>query len=382
MSFSFSVFNSIATLPQIWNATLQPTHALHSHELSSIELSNIAHNKNYYVITYENTQPVMLAYFQLMHVVPKHFNITESELQKISLNLALKIVKPTLLVAGNLFRHDCAFFHYLDCKIPSHKKANLYEATIQHLISVTKCSGIFIKDIPKDISQEIEKDKTYTAMDNDISMYMSIPKTWTAIADYEKELKHKYLQRFKKTRKAFANITVRELSLQEIETHQQRLEELYMQVTQKQMVSIGILNKDFFVTLKKIKQETYKIYGFFEGEKLIAFSSAIVHQSLFDMNYIGIDYEKNQQYSLYFNILFHCLEQAIHTKSSKLVLGRTAPEAKAILGCTPENTHGFYKLRHPVVNWFFQRISKNFSNSQGEAWKDRHPFKSSHYQEV
>jgi predicted N-acyltransferase len=380
MSCTFSVFNSIEGIPIAWNNLLPSTsHALHTNEIACVEHACIDNTKNYYVITYENEQPVMLSYFQLLHVVPKHFNITESKLQKISLDVALYLVKPTLLVAGNLYRHDCDFIFYKDAKIPSSKKTSLYIATIEHLIQQTKCSGIFVKDVPKDIGKEIEKDKSYTAMDNDISMYMTIPNTWLSFADYEKELKHKYLQRCKKTRKQFQVVVIKELNTDEIIKYQHDIENLYMQVTNKQMVSMGILNKEFFVTLKKIKKEEYKIYGFFEAEKMIAFSSAIVHNQLFDMNYIGIDYEKNQQFSLYFNILFHCLEQAIATKSKKLVLGRTAPEAKAILGCSPENTHGFYKLRNPIVNWFFQRISKKFTSSQGEAWRDRHPFKSTFY---
>jgi hypothetical protein len=98
------------------------------------------------------------------------------------------------------------------------------------------------------------------------------------------------------------------------------------------------------------------------------------------MNYIGFDYAINQSHSIYFNILFHCLEQAILSGSHTLVLGRTALEAKAILGCEPAYQYGFYKLRHPIVNWFFKKVSAGFREQIGEKWKDRHPFKSQFYQ--
>jgi hypothetical protein len=60
-------------------------------------------------------------------------------------------------------------------------------------------------------------------------------------------------------------------------------------------------------------------------------------------------------------------------------LGRTALEAKAILGCEPAYQYGFYKLRHPIVNWFFKKVSAGFREQIGEKWKDRHPFKSQFY---
>jgi hypothetical protein len=145
------------------------------------------------------------------------------------------------------------------------------------------------------------------------------------------------------------------------------------------MVSMGILNPDFFVQLKRKMPAQYKVFGFFYEEKLVAFSSVIIHDHDYDMNYIGFDYAMNQQLNLYFNILFHCVEMAIANDCTKLTLGRTAIEAKAIMGCVPDYRYSFYKLRNVVVNWFYKMVAGYFSEKQGEKWKDRHPFKSGFY---
>ncbi len=358
MNLSFHVFSSYKELPSNWDALLGQNNSLCVHEIALVEKAAIANTKNYYVLTYRNEEPVLVSYFQLLQVKPYHFNETKSWMQKTSLTLALQLVKPTLLVAGNLYRHDVTYYHSISGTASDKEIAILYEKTIQYVTEQTKCSGIFVKDIDNSIAIEFEKDSSYKKMDNDISMYMQLPSSWNTLADYEKALKHKYVQRCKKTRKSFQEVTIKNLTLEEIITYEKRIEELYLQVTNKQLVSMGILNKDFFVELKKTKQENYLLHGFFLHDKLIAFSSAIVHGAIYDMNYIGIDYTYNQQYSLYFNILFHCLENAILLKAEKLVLGRTAPEAKAILGCKPEHTHGFYKLRNAIVNWFFSAPPK------------------------
>jgi hypothetical protein len=157
------------------------------------------------------------------------------------------------------------------------------------------------------------------------------------------------------------------------------MEQLYLQVTKKQLVSMGIINHSFFEELKKSLQDDYNVCGYFHGEKLVAFSSAILHDGEYDMNYIGFDYAYNQSHNLYFNILFHCLENAMSTGCHKLILGRTAPEAKAIMGCSPDYRFSFYKLRNVIVNWFYQMVAAYFKEQQGNKWKDRHPFKSNYY---
>lgn len=344
-----------------------------------VENANIENIKNYYVVTKENDQIVYMSYFQLLSVTPKHFNISDKRIQQIGLTIALKIVKPTLLVVGNLFRHDVLFFQTINKNCSDEKLAEYYQVTLEHMIKTTDASGIFLKDVQKNIAQFIQKDFSYTLMQDDISMEMKIPETWTSLMDYEKMLKHKYVQRFRKIKKAFEGVTIKEFTAHDIEFYKKEMISLYLQVSQKQIVSMGVLNENFFVELKKALTNDYKVCGYFFENKLVAFSSAILHDGEYDMNYIGFDYAHNNQLNLYFNILFHCIEMAIFHKAHKLILGRTAIEAKAIAGCEPDYRYSFYKLRNGVVNWFFQRVSVYFQEQQGEAWKNRHPFKSEYY---
>ncbi|MCC7029377.1 MAG: GNAT family N-acetyltransferase [Chitinophagaceae bacterium] len=380
MELSFAVFDHIHLLPEEWQLFAQDKKALSTENIGVQDYANIENLRSYYLLVKERQEIVFIIYFQLLSVKPIHFNLGEKKQQQFWLDLALNIVKPTLLVAGNLFRHDESFFKFSDVRLRKEQEADIYQQAVNFMVKHTNASGIFLKDVPSEIAGHISKDPSYHALQDDISMEIVIPAHWHSLCDYEKDLKHKYLQRSKKMRKSFADIQARELNKAELQHYSQDIYRLYQQVTRKQIVSMGMLNEHFFIELKKALKDHYRVCGFFLDGKLIAFSSAIRHEGIYDMNYIGIDYQFNQSHHLYFNILFHCLESAILAKASKLILGRTAIEAKAIMGCTPDYRFSFYKLRNVIVNWFYQRVSKYFSESQGDKWKDRHPFKSMVYE--
>lgn len=380
MELSFVVFDHIHQLPDEWQQFAKDKKALSAENIGVQDFAVIDNLRSYYLMAKEKQDIVFIIYFQLLYVKPVHFNLGEKKQQQFWLDLALNIVKPTLLIAGNLFRHDESFFKFSENGLQAIQQAEIYQQAVNFMVKHTNASGIFLKDVPADIAAEIAKDPSYHAMQDDISMEINLPAHWKSLNDYEKDLKHKYLQRSKKMRKSYGDIQARELNMAELQQYSQDIFKLYQQVTRKQIVSMGMLNEHFFIELKKALKDEYRVCGFFLDGKLIAFSSAIRHGRIYDMNYIGIDYQYNQSHHLYFNILFHCLESAILANSSKLILGRTAIEAKAIMGCTPDYRFSFYKLRNVIVNWFYQRVSKYFSESQGEKWKDRHPFKSMVYE--
>lgn len=379
MAYTFSVYDTLQQMPAAYAQQALQNKPI-CRGIDSVERSKTENVTNYYVATLEDGQLACVSYYQLLSVKPVHFNLSDKKIQQTSLSCALRVVKPTLLVAGNLFRHDVNFQQFTNETIDPEKMAAIYTATTNHMIDYTNASGIFLKDVRHEIANYIKSDKSYIQMEDDVSMEMQIPESWTSFSDYEHALKHKYLQRCKKIRKSFEGIHIREFNEADIQRYSKEMEQLYLQVTKKQLVSMGILNHSFFEELKSALQGDYKVCGYFHGEKLVAFSSAILHDGEYDMNYIGFDYAYNHSHNLYFNILFHCLENAMATGSRKLILGRTAPEAKAIMGCSADYRSSFYKLRNVIVNWFYQMVAGYFKEQQGEKWKDRHPFKSSFYE--
>ena len=205
-------------------------------------------------------------------------------------------------------------------------------------------------------------------------MEMDVDNNWIDIHSYERALKHKYAQRFRKIRRPWEGLTIKEFTATDVETNKQKIFELYQQVSNHQQVRIGLLNVDFMPVLKKAHEDRLIVWGIYENEKLIGFFSAWLKAGAFDMFYIGFEYEKNRSLNLYFNILFFSIEQAILFKKQKLILGRTALDAKARLGCTPNYLSTFLYIRNSLVRNRVLQTQKNTSEKEG-AWESRHPFK-------
>jgi hypothetical protein len=385
MHLNFKVYHSLAELPSSWNDALAEDNALHSTKIGVTELALTPDIKNYYVQGFcPNNTLVFQAYSQQLQVHSGQFNLTGNKLKQWFIRTSIDIARPKLLVAGNLFRHDVQMLQFHKRSITALDRSRIVEQAIDYMMAYTKSQGVFIKDIPKPIAKFFLTKKEYQRMDNDIAMYLDIPPHWTSFEDYQNELKRKYRNRAKSTRKSFEAVNVRNLSLEEIISYKKEMHELYKQVTKNQVVSMGELSEDFISELKKSLGETYQVTGFFikenGAEKMIAFSSAIIHDGVHDMNYIGFDYALNQKYSLYFNMLFHCVACAIGNRCHKLLLGRTALEAKAIVGCEPDYLYTFYKLKSRFINEIVKNITARFENRLGEGWENRHPFKAEYYE--
>ncbi len=367
------IYHTIQEVASFWDTNLPTNHVLQLQQLSIIEQSQVAHVTPLYIVAYKGNQVVLQAYAQILKFVPSfihHGSIAKP--MRLLARLALGCGNLKLLVIGNLFRHDA-----LHCNVNSAvpDAQNTYAYVMQEVCKQIKHTAVLLKDLPEDYALPFATKKKFTRFENDIAMYMPIPETWESIADYEKALKKKYAKRYRTTIAQFENITEKELSLQDVTAQINEIHELYVQVAKNQSLTLGLLNKNYFINFKKALGDQLKVYGYYADGKLIAFSTAILHHNTYDMNYIGFDYHANEKYSVYFNMLFKFIEHAMLYNCNELVLGRTALEAKAIVGCKPRTINGLYSINNFVYRYFTAKFAIRTTSAQGDMWLQRHPFK-------
>lgn len=367
-------YTHCADLPADWDNFVPAHHFLHSSHLLATERAHLPDISFLYIQVLQNDQPVLVAGFQVLNMKGKHMNPQKVKpIQQAGWLAYTTLFRPRLLVSGHLFRHDVSSL-YCSTTADDYNSYLYYKQAIETALQLSCASAVLIKDMPEKLAQYFQNyEPGYLLLRNDISMEMSIPIAWRSIQDYEQAMKHKYAQRFRKIRQPWEALTVKELDLATVKQRKQELFELYRQVSDNQQVRIGILSPDFIPLLKQ-HDDRLKVWGIFEEEELIGFFSAWTYEQVFDMFYIGFDYNKNQEYNLYFNILYFSIEQAITFKKSKLILGRTALDAKARLGCKPRYLSTFIYIRN---NFIRQRVMRLQSNTQGKegAWEAKHPFK-------
>lgn len=373
-----TVYTSSDALPQAWDAFVPETHFLSRQAIRTTELSHLPNLEFFYVfITDKTGTPVAACYFQLLHIRHNHLNpVTLKNWQRFLWEGFTDIFRPKLLVAGHLFRHDVQSFYHAASMSPF-DAFGLYRNAIDKVLDVSDASAVLVKDTSQELVTYFQNyAPQYIMLRNDISMEMKIPAEWQSIVDYEKALKHKYAQRFRKIRQHWLPLNVKELSLSDVKNSQARLYELYKQVTDKQQVRLGYLSEECLPLLNQAYVTELKIWGVYEDEQLVAFFSAWLKPDAFDMFYIGFDYNRNGELQLYFNILFFSVEQAIAYRRPTLILGRTALDAKARLGCKPRYLNTFVCIPNRYKRQFVQRLQNSNNQEEGE-WESRHPFKHS-----
>jgi len=327
----------------------------------------------YALITYD-ASPVAVAYFQILSIKEKHLNHQQLKpWQQTAWKAFTTVACPRLLVAGHLFRHDICSFHAKN-ELSHFDAYKAYKAAIGKALNYSHAAAVLVKDVNEMLIPYFQHYASeYLLLRNDISMVMEIPDVWGTITDYERSLKHKYAQRFRKVRQTWDELTIKELSAEETEKNKNTLYQLYHQVSSRQQVRLGILSMDFLPTLKKSNPNLH-IWLACKNDYPVAFFSAWTHSDIFDMFYIGFDYNRNDELQLYFNILFFAIEQSIKMGKKKLILGRTALEAKARLGCKPKYLSTYLYIRNSILRNVITRLQNNINNMEGE-WENRHPFK-------
>ncbi|MEO6165903.1 MAG: hypothetical protein ABIO46_09875 [Chitinophagales bacterium] len=372
----FKVYSSLNEHTHNWDHLLPEKHALRSANLLLLENSCLQDIQFMYLFFYnqEETDPVAIAYFQYVHFTTRHYqfplirNVIIQPFEKLVMRGGFKI-----LICGNLFRVDFPGLFMQNGKPVS---TDILTSLEQFFNSIRPSPhAILLKDWQANGEGKWLKDHRYHIWPDDLTMKLDLSSEWTTFPDYISAQKHKYAQRVRKVQTRCAAVIRKELQLDEIISYSHELEELYKQVVKKQAIRLVIANRNYFIEMKKAYGNSFRIIGYFEKNQLIAFSSHLIYPDSWELHYVGMDYIKNEFYWLYFNMMYDGIALAIEGGKKTVELGRTARQAKAMLGGKPIYFTSYFRLRGWVVNQLVTRLAGNFNEKAGESWQLRNPFK-------
>ena len=69
--------------------------------------------------------------------------------------------------------------------------------------------------------------------------------------------------------------------------------------------------------------------------------------------YLGIDYEHNEEYRLYFNMLYRIIKLGIELNKKTIELGQTCYYPKLKLGSRLKSLFMYIKFRNPILHKLF-----------------------------
>ena len=274
------------------------------------------------------------------------------------------------LVCGNIFRPNQEGYYFSN----GLTKETVFEEFISYIEDLEKEIG-FAGILIKECNSPLDREGKFTPIKQDVSMEMTLNSDWLTIGDYVEDLDKKYRKRFQKIQESGAELEKRELSSNELLNFQKPMFELYNQVYNTQDFKLTNITEAYFINLKEVLGEKLKIYGFFKDGELLAFTTHIYNENQqMEIHYIGLNYEWNKKYNLYFNILQFGLEKAIIDRQKSLELGRTAHVAKASLGAKPTPNYNYVYFKKHIYSWSFQLFLRKMYRNIESEWQTRSPF--------
>lgn len=370
-AFTFSHHESLSEIQESWDAILSENHHLLSQHLYFLE--NNTNIKGHYVRVYKNENLVGNIYLQKVKVPIKNIGYSLRNFQKLQCIISsINTVSCSLdfLVCGNIYRpNQEGYFFKKDVT-----KEDVFENFIDYIEGLEKTIG-FAGILIKECSSPLAGDGKFMPIKQDVSMEMAVNSEWLTISDYIEDLDKKYRKRFLKIQQSAAELEKRELNESELIAFQNRIFELYNQVYSTQDFKLTEISETYFINLKQVLGEKMEVFGFFKNNELLAFTTHIYNaKQQMEIHYIGLDYNHNKEYNLYFNILQFGLEMAITDRQKSLELGRTAHVAKASLGAKPTPNYNYVYFKKHIYSWSFQLFLRRMYKNIESEWQTRSPF--------
>lgn len=372
-TFKVQVFDTIrdAAVFEKWNCLHRPGFDFDVNYLSAIEKSQPADLSFRYLLIQANEKIVARVYFQVLNFGNRNLSVDTGNFLLRIASFFIRFSPYKIIIGGNLFAVDFSPLDYLKNEI---SVEGLLEI-ISTYVRKEKYDVFALKDLSSDFTSHNMYPFGLTEFKSDLTMELAVRSEWKSFVDYEKSLTHKYAQRARKIRRAAASIERIELTHDLFLLHRERISELFKSICAKQTIRMGIVDDRYFEEMRKACGINFMMTGYFLEGKLIAFTSMFDRPDKLEVHYIGMDYSYNKSHSLYFNILFDGIENAIRLKKNSLELGRTAREAKAVIGCEPVYFNDYIHINSYMTRKIVDLLQKFFQQRMGESWKERHPFK-------
>ncbi|MDP1801582.1 MAG: hypothetical protein Q8L81_09530 [Bacteroidota bacterium] len=388
--FSFSLYEKASALPvNDWDAiSKKNTIFLEIEYLKIVETGEHTKLMSRYVIVYYKGQPCGIIYFQIVDFKAEVFGeLLDQQVETIKskrLNLFEKYIdsnKDEVLLrlftcGNNLVSGEYGFL--FDKKIDK-EQAHTILLKIIDLVSKEEklartISAILLKDFRAPLKpKELFDDENYSDFFVEPNLIVEIPANVDSVSAYVGLFSKKYRNRAKSIFKNLEGVEVKYLNVDDIKLHEKQLYKLYEGIFEKAKFKLIKLPKNYFSSVKIIFEKDFTVKAFFYDNKIIAFASSfLMPDGSLEAHYIGFNYELNNQFNLYQNILYAMIDEAIKNKRNKVNLGRTAAEIKTTVGAKAENLICYIKPQNTIS----KLIQKPFiSFLQPSEWIPRNPFK-------
>lgn len=377
---SFKIYNSVKELPALWDTVAQSNVFLQTSYLSVLERSAPINMECFYIGIFENSELIGVSLAQYLDLNKlESFGERDKCFKTIIRNFIFKNFASHTLFLGNnmitgqngyVFSKEIDFNHISEILLQIADEITLYfkkKGISIHLVS--------FKDFYDHCSVELKKYRfsNIYEFNTQPNMIFYLDQNWKSLDDYVAALSKKYRDQFKRARKKFDGIQMKNLSYDEVLQNEEKIYELYHYVAKNAPFNTFFLSKNHFSTLKGQCGNRFQIFGYFLNEELVGFHTLLLNDETLETYFLGYNDHIQKENMLYLNMLYNMTEYGIENEFKRIIFGRTALEIKSSIGATPVQMSGFIYHNNKLINRFIGKIFKKLEPELN--WQQRHPFK-------
>ena len=377
---TFTIHNSVDSLPKTWDSVAHENAFLQTTYLSVLEHSAPVNMKCFYISIYENNTHIGVALAQYLDLNKlESFGERDKCLKTLIRNFVFRNFASHVLFLGNNMitgQNGYTFTKEIDFECISDVLMKCSEEIIQYFKNnKVRIHIVSFKDFYPHCSKELKKFDFKNLYEFNVqpNMIFNLNPNWKSKEDYISAFSKKYRDQYKRSHNRFEDIECKEMILEEIIKHENTIYNLYHHVAKNAPFNTFFLAKNHFSTFKKQCGDRFKLFGYFLKNKLVGFHTILLNKEVLETYFLGYDDTVQKEKMLYLNMLYNMTEFGIENGFKKIIFGRTALEIKSSIGAEPVMMSGFMYHRNKWINKhidkFFARLEPNIE------WQQRNPFK-------
>jgi len=175
--------------------------------------------------------------------------------------------------------------------------------------------------------------------------------TWNSFDDYIQGLRSNYRYKIKKNIKKSADRRIKIELLDDYSQYAEVLCRLWMNVYERaKEYKREILTPQYFKNLNRYLAGEALVVVVKKDEEIIGFSLILIDNLTLRYIYSGLNYEYNDDYSVYFNMLYTMIKFAIESRKHKFEMGITTYIPKLDVGAQIEPLYVYLRHRNNILN--------------------------------
>jgi hypothetical protein len=171
--------------------------------------------------------------------------------------------------------------------------------------------------------------------------------------DYCAALKSHYRNDVRRSERKFRAAGLRVVQLHDADeigrVYTPDVHRLYEAVVARSAVKLELLPIEFFRELARQLRGLVSLTAVYEGDRIVAFNWGLLDGRVHHYLFCGMDYALARDADLYFNLMYHQLDDALRLGAERIEVGQTGDTFKARLGCRPTPRYVYVKPCHPVA---------------------------------